>query len=262
MQLDSNEESLSGGNSSAEVVRVGDTVRRPAMPWSASVDSLLLHLQEVGFECSPRPLGYDETGRQVLSFAEGYISDDPSDLDDARIVEVGRVIRGLHDASSTFIPPPDATWSVLIAPDDEDLICHHDLAPWNLVRSSTQLTFIDWDGAGPGSRLWDLAYAAHGFVPFAPEYSISDEVAGRRLAALVAGYDVDKRDRARLAAMLGPRIRSMYDHLKMCHENGVEPWSRLWSEGHGSVWLSHAIYVEERQSVWVEALNSGPELAD
>ncbi|HUV57409.1 MAG TPA: hypothetical protein VMV96_01235, partial [Acidimicrobiales bacterium] len=78
MQLDSNEESLSGGNSSAEVVRVGDTVRRPAMPWSASVDSLLLHLQEVGFECSPRPLGYDETGRQVLSFAEGYISDDPS----------------------------------------------------------------------------------------------------------------------------------------------------------------------------------------
>jgi hypothetical protein len=27
--------------------------------------------------------------------------------------------------------------------------------------------FIDWDGAGPGSRLWDLAYAAHGFVPLA-----------------------------------------------------------------------------------------------
>jgi hypothetical protein len=25
--------------------------------------------------------------------------------------------------------------------------------------------FIDWDGAGPASRLWDLAYAMKGFVP-------------------------------------------------------------------------------------------------
>jgi hypothetical protein len=25
--------------------------------------------------------------------------------------------------------------------------------------------FIDWDGAAPGSRLWDLAYAITGFVP-------------------------------------------------------------------------------------------------
>ena len=262
VQLESHEEALSGGNSSTEVVRVADTVRRPAMPWSASVDSLLLHLQEVGFNCAPRPLGYDEKGRQVLSFAEGYISDDPSDLDDARIVEVGRVIRSFHDASATFVPSPDATWNVLIAPDKEDLICHHDLAPWNLVRSSTQLTFIDWDGAGPGSRLWDLAYAAHGFVPFSPEHSIGDEVAGRRLAALVAGYGLDEGDRARLAVMLGPRVRSVYEHLKMSHERGVEPWSRLWSEGHGAVWLAHAIYVEERQNVWVEALTTGPELVD
>jgi len=258
MHRNSDEETLSGGNSSIEVVRVGNTVRRPAMPWSTSVDSLLLHLQEVGFDCAPRPLGYDQMGRQVLSFAEGYIDDDPSDLDDARIVEVGRSIRQLHDASASFVPSSDATWNVLIAPDEEELICHHDLAPWNLVRSSTQLTFIDWDGAGPGSRLWDLAYAAHGFVPFSPEASISDEGAGRRLAALVAGYELDQRDRARLAVMLGPRVRSMYEHLRSCHESGIEPWSRLWTEGHGAVWLAHAIYVEDRSEVWAEALNLGP----
>ena len=168
MVRDSHEEALLGGNSSRDVVRVGATIRRPAMPWSASVDALLLHLQKVGFEGAPRPLGYDEAGRQVLSFVEGFIDPDPSDLDESRIAELGRMIRRFHDASATFVPSSDAIWNVVITPPEEDLICHNDLAPWNLIRTSTQLTFIDWDGAGPGSRLWDLAYAAHGLVPLSP----------------------------------------------------------------------------------------------
>jgi len=43
-----------------------------------------------------------------------------------------------------------------------DLICHSDLAPWNLVRNEQRWVFIDWDNAGPSSRLWDLGYAALG----------------------------------------------------------------------------------------------------
>jgi len=262
MVRDSHEEALLGGNSSRDVVRVGATIRRPAMPWSASVDALLLHLQKVGFEGAPRPLGYDEAGRQVLSFVEGFIDPDPSDLDESRIAELGRMIRRFHDASATFVPSSDAIWNVVITPPEEDLICHNDLAPWNLIRTSTQLTFIDWDGAGPGSRLWDLAYAAHGLVPLSPDASISDEVASRRLTAFVDGYDLDQQDRARLVDMLGPRIRSMYELLRRSHETGVQPWSKLWSEGHGVVWLAHAIYVEDRRSVWAEALNSGTDFVD
>jgi len=251
-----------GGNVTHGVVRIGDTVRRPAMPWSASVDALLANLRDVGFEGAPRALGYDETGRQVLSFAEGFVDPDPSDLDIARLTEVGRVIRGLHDASSTFIPPADAVWNVAIAPDKEDLICHHDLAPWNLVRTPTHLTFIDWDGAGPGSRLWDVAYAAHGFVPLSPGASISDEVAGERLAALVDGYDLDQQERTELVAMLGARIRSMFELLRHGHETGRQPWSRLWDQGHGAVWLADAVYVDERRSTWASALGVATGSAD
>ncbi|TQS46049.1 hypothetical protein [Cryptosporangium phraense] len=42
------------------VVRVGNTVRRPAGPWTDAVDALLLHLESVGFRGAPRALGRDE----------------------------------------------------------------------------------------------------------------------------------------------------------------------------------------------------------
>ena len=46
---------LIGGNTST-VVRVGDTVRRNAGPWTPAVHSLLHHLERVGFTGAPRAL--------------------------------------------------------------------------------------------------------------------------------------------------------------------------------------------------------------
>ena len=254
MDRDPPEQPLRGGNSSADVVRVGDTVRRSAMPWSASIDALLLHLESVGYEASPRALGYDEQGRQVLSYVEGFVDPSPMDLGLARVREVGTRIREFHDAVRTFVPPDGAIWNVLIPPDATEIICHHDLAPLNLVRTTTTLTFIDWDGAGPGSRLWDLAYAAHGFVPMGPDAQLGDETAGLRLAALVDGYGLDAVERLELVNMLEPRIRSMHDFLRRAHETGDAPWSTLWSDGHGEAWQSNARYAEQRREIWENAL--------
>ncbi len=254
MRQDLPEEPLTGGNVSISVVRVGDTVRRPANLWSASIDALLIHLERVGFEGAPRALGYDESGRQVLSFVEGYVDPNPADLNLGRIADIGRLIRQYHDAVETFVPPPASLWNVAISPDRQEIICHHDLAPWNLVRSTHQIVFIDWDGAGPGSRLWDLTYAAHGFVPLAPNSSLSDEAAAERLAAFVNAYQLDEEDREKLVKMLGPRIQSMYELLRSGHESGAEPWSKLWTEGHGKVWLADARYVEQRTALWARAI--------
>lgn len=55
------------------VVRVGDTIRRPAHARSAYVDELLRRLPAAGFDGAPRPLGYDELGRQILTFIEGEV---------------------------------------------------------------------------------------------------------------------------------------------------------------------------------------------
>jgi Ser/Thr protein kinase RdoA (MazF antagonist) len=73
-------------------------------------------------------------------------------LDEAGLRRVGRLTRDLHDASAGFSPPPGARWNVVIPPDRADLVCHHDLAPWNLVT-----------GARTGTQPWARLHAeGHG----------------------------------------------------------------------------------------------------
>jgi len=64
---------LGGGNSGAEIVGIGDAVRRPAGFWSVSVDALLRHLRAVGYQGAPRTFGFDELGRHVFEYVEGEV---------------------------------------------------------------------------------------------------------------------------------------------------------------------------------------------
>lgn len=166
------------------------------------------------------------------------------------------MIREFHDASAEFVPPVDARWNVAIAPDAQDLVVHHDLAPWNLVRGDRRWVFIDWDGAGPGSRLWDLAYAAHGFVPLQP--GVSATASSARLAALADGYRLDEDGRRRLADLLVRRIMSMYDLLRDGRASGTQPWARLWDDGHGATWLADARHADKHIKALRQALTHTP----
>ena len=143
---------LTGGNVAAEVVRVGRTVRKPATPATPAVAALLQHLTAAGFHGSPQHLGLDDTGRQILEYIPGKLADQLRPFDLTELHRLGQMVRHLHDAAETFQSPPDARWQVVIPPDQDQLVCHSDLAPWNLVRAGNRWVFIDWDGAGPGSR--------------------------------------------------------------------------------------------------------------
>lgn len=248
----SNEERLAGGNVSDAVVRIGDTVRKPATAATPAIAAFLAHLDAAGFAGAPRTLGIDEQGRHVVEFVPGEIALAGLPLTLPELGRVGRLIRDLHDASATFVPPADAAWDVAIPPDRAELICHHDLAPWNLVRDGERWVFIDWDGSGPGSRLWDLAYAAHGFIPLGPGGDPAHDAP--RLRALVDGYGLDVGQRRALPPLIVAHTRAMSDLLEDGARTGRQPWARLHAEGHADHWGPAAEYIERNLSTFGDAL--------
>ncbi|MFI5710585.1 phosphotransferase [Kribbella sp. NPDC051620] len=245
------EEVLTGGNVAAEVVRVGATVRKPSLAQTVGVEAVLTHLAE--FEGAPPTLGRDERGRHVLEYIPGAVADTMLPFSADELGRVGRLIRELHDAMESFQAPPDVAWQTLVPePSGGDLIGHNDLAPWNLIRDGQRWVFIDWDNAGPSSRLWDLGYAATGFVPFAPGGDVA--VDGPRLRALVDGYGLDLEQRLAFPAQIAARTSGSYELLVRGHRTGEQPWARLYAEGHADYWGPAAAYIEEHHDAWVAAL--------
>ncbi|MGC9665286.1 phosphotransferase enzyme family protein [Planosporangium sp. 12N6] len=239
------------GNVTSGVVRIGDTVRRPAGPWTDTVDALLEHLHAVGFTAAPRPLGRDARGRQVLEYVPGQVGEESGTYPVAELRSIGRMLADLHRAVAGFVPPTPAVWNRVIPPDREELVCHNDVAPWNLVRSDRGWVLIDWDAAGPGSRLWDLAYAAQSMAGLRPDRPPRE--AAVRLRAFVDGYGLDEASRPALATMLGRRARAMYDLLRDAAEQHRQPWARIFTED-GPYWLATAGYLDAHMDLWTAAL--------
>ena len=73
------------------------------------------------------------------------------------------------------------------------MICHYDWAPYNaLFDGHRPIAMLDWDSAGPGPRVWDVALSAYTWVPLKPQGLAADAVAlparAARLAAFCAAY--------------------------------------------------------------------------
>jgi aminoglycoside phosphotransferase (APT) family kinase protein len=162
------EEILTGGHMNM-VVRIGDTVRRPAGAWTPTIHRLLCHARERGVSWAPVPQGYDDVGREILSFIAGDV---PHEMpkwvwSEVVLTDVARALREWHDMTSGF-NRVGAVWSS-DAHEPGEVICHNDFAPYNCVfRDGRFAGAIDFDLCSPGPRLWDIAYTAYRYVPLMP----------------------------------------------------------------------------------------------
>ena len=180
---------LSGGATAEAVVRVGDTVRRPPGKNADLMRDVLLHLERAGFDAAPRWLGVDEQGRDILTWIDGetftergqmhpYIGD-PSvrvTFADEQLAAALRLLRLYH---ATF---------------GEEVICHGDFGPWNIVwRSEMPFALIDFDDVYRGDPTEDVAYALRVFVSYGFAAAEPAELVRRThvaLAAYGASFDV------------------------------------------------------------------------
>jgi Ser/Thr protein kinase RdoA (MazF antagonist) len=246
----SDEEMLTGGNASASVVRIGHTVRKPWLPTTELTFAYMSALRDRGIDL-PQPLGRDDQGRLVLEYIPGELAIDRGPLDTSLLHRIGALVRTIHEASSGLPIPDD--WEVLLPADRPNLLCHNDLASWNLVIDEERLVFIDWDGAGPSTRVWDLSYAAISFGHlFAGEDP--DAAAGRLLAFLDA-YDAEEPLRAALPTTMAQRARAMHGLLRRGHESGLEPWGSMYVEGHGQHWNDTVEFIARHEQTWRRALS-------
>ncbi|MCR9135611.1 MAG: aminoglycoside phosphotransferase family protein [Alphaproteobacteria bacterium] len=254
---------LSGGNINNGVVRVGNTVRRAQTAASPTIHRLLLHLERVGFGACPRFLGIDDKNREILNYIEGDTGHGQQIWQqDGPLIETARMLRAYHDATQSFAPQGDESWAVVFADADRhEVICHNDFAPYNLVFfEGIPKAVVDFDLAGPGPRLRDVAYAAFWMTPLSfhaadtKSLALGDLNAGcRRLTLFCQSYGIPADDA--LLEMVGQVLKQMADAPTVAAAVGEAAMRKLAREGHLDHWRAEKAAFDCHKTALKKALN-------
>jgi hypothetical protein len=251
------------------IIRIKDTVRRPIGYWSTSVHKLLKYIEKQGFEGAPKFLGIDDTRREILTFIPGVVPGDnypelkPYMWSDETLVGLARLLRRYHDATQGLNSNTSERWQ-LSYPDASrnEVICHNDAALYNVVfQNKKPVALIDFDMAGPGPRMWDIAYCLYTSVPlasFAPDYSSGAIVtyqsalhAGerfRRIKIFLEAYgDLECND---LKNRVIERLTSLCDTLRNGVAEGNPAYQKMVDEGHLKHYEEEIKFLTEHFEDW------------
>ena len=256
---------LPRGDVTPGVVRVGDTVRRPVGSHSAAVHALLRHLEAAGFEGAPRFLGFDERGREVLSYLAGDVAHRPYPAwvaSDEVLTGLARLVRAAHDAAAGFVLPAGAAFDTedVAGPDEPpELVAHADVTPENVVvRHGRPVALLDWDMARPTTRTFDVVNTLRFWAPLADatdrDPAFADVEVGRRLRLFVDAYGMSPADRSRLVGLMELRMIRSHDAMRARAAKRGGPWASLWDRGVGDALLRGAAWVRSERAELEAAL--------
>ncbi len=177
------------GGAVGGATKVGRTVRRPTGPWTPAVHELLDYVHDSGLRGIPAVLGLDEKGRESLSYVEGRgVQVDKEVVLDNVLEEGVAWLREYHDIVDDFRPEGPRVWrggEATLEPGQ--IICHNDPGAYNwIIQSGRFAGMIDWDLAGPGNPIDDVAFMLWTALPLYREIPLDDLV--RRLDLAVDAY--------------------------------------------------------------------------
>jgi hypothetical protein len=186
----------------SRVVRIGGTVRREVHQNTPAVKALLSHLEETGFTAAPRWLGFDEEGRETLSYitgTAGHYPLKPHVLSESTLTRLGLLLRRFHDATISFSLLKNVVWQNAINAKGE-VICHGDAGPYNIIfRNKQPVALIDFERATPGPRVWDIAFVVYRFAPLcdSPKQGFTPaflKAIARRIRVFLSAYGLAQND--------------------------------------------------------------------
>ncbi len=243
---------LSGGLN--KITLIDGILHRPGQPWSAQIQSLLAHLADQGFEGSPRPLGFDRGGHEMVSYLPGTTLDAQTHQHfqtDKVLISAALLLRRLHDAGADYEALPKSPWQGLPTGSnhrrDEHVICHNDFAPYNCVLNNGIIDGVfDFDTASPGPARWDVAYAVFRFCPLSPPSNPSSfgslEEQRRRLRLFCDEYDTPCDEE--LLDLVVERLSALISHMHDQAAHGDEAFAGHIEAGHDKYYEDAISYIQ------------------
>lgn len=254
---------LYGGRENA-IIKMGDTVHRPAGMWTKQVHAFLSHLRQEGFYAAPEPLGFDTQGREIVSFINGEVSNYPLSIKASStkaLVSSAKLLRNFHDASQSFLKKHghnQKEWQ-LPAREPQEVICHGDYAPYNVVLDKdTAIGIIDFDTCHPAPRLWDIAYALYRWSPFTNPNnkdgfgSIQEQI--KRACLFCQAYGLSNVERTTLTDLMIERLQVLVSFMTAQAQAGNETFKLNMQNGHHLLYLADIEYIKQYSMIIKEGL--------
>jgi hypothetical protein len=197
---------------------------------------MLTHLHRVGFTGAPRVLAV-EADIEVLSWIPGRAACAPLpdwSLADESLISVADLIRRFHLAMRSFDGTGLSWGRPVPARYRGSLVSHNDLHPGNIVfDGGLAVGLIDFDLAGPGSAVWDVATAVRNWCPLVDDADVPPPLADRRcdrLALFLDAYGLAASDRIAVVRALVANHDWTYRIVTDAARSGHPGFRDYWQE--------------------------------
>ncbi len=245
-------------NRTHPIVRIGDTVHRPTSWWTPAVHDLLKHLEKVGFNYSPKVLGFDDEGREVLTYIDGETGSKDKwkpiwqkITSEDGLRKLAKLLRAYHDAVADYKPPDGSEWATATGSlQTGEIICHGDFGVWNIIwQGSDPVGIVDWDMATPAKPEYDILYALEYVAPFRDDENTLkwhhfDTLPDRkdRIAIFLDAYGTPPI--TNITSKVARTQREVNGHMKYLAERGLQPQADWVANG--------SIKLGELRAKWTE----------